>query len=127
MRSQQSALGHSGAFHARQMKVWLLLLCLAELADLVTTRADRLHGGIEANQVVAFTFGVGGPGLFWVLKLSVVAAMAGVVLLAWRLACELPAGRATVVRRYVARSIQACVLILTVAAVSNLSVLGGLV
>lgn len=123
MRVQQSEMRHAAAGVARELKVWLVLLCLAELADLVTTRADRLRGGIEANQVAAFAFGVGGPGLFWVLKLGLVLAMAATVLLAVRLSRQLPAGRAGIVHRYVARSIQICVLILTVAAIANLMVL----
>lgn len=124
MRVQQSEMRHAAAAGvARELKVWLVLLCLAELADLVTTRADRLHGGIEANQVAAFTLGVGGPGLFWVLKLGLVLAMAATVLLAVRLSREFPAGRAGIVHRYVARSIQVCVLILTAGAIANLKVL----
>ena len=124
MSAEQSESRDAAAVgHVRLLKVWLVLLCLAELADLITTRADRLHGAIEANQVAAFTLGVGGPGLFWVLKLGLVLLMAATVLLSVRLSRELPAGRAGILHRYVARSIQLCVLILTVAATANLMVL----
>lgn len=123
MKAEQSEISEAAVGHARLLTVWLVLLCLAELADLVTTRADRLQGGIEANQVAAFALGIGGPGLFWMLKLSLVLAMAATVLLALRLSRGFPAGRAAIVRRYVARSIQLCVLILTVAAIGNLMVL----
>ncbi len=123
MRTDQAELGRSAADYSRQLKVWLVLLCLAELADLITTRADRLHGGIEVNQVAVFTFGVGGPGLFWVLKLGLVVVMAAIALLAMRVAREIPAGRARIVQRYTARSIQICALILTAAATANLGVL----
>lgn len=123
IRARQSEIVDAAAGQVRLLKVWLVLLCLAELADLVTTRADRLHGGIEANQVAAFTLGVGGPGFFWVLKLGLVLAMAGTVLLAVRLSRGLSAGRAGIVQRYIARSLQLCVLILTVAAIANLGVL----
>lgn len=123
MRAGQSEVRDAATGHARLLKVWLVLLCLAELADLVTTRADRLHGGIEANQVAALAFTIGGPGLFWVVKLGLVLAMAATVLFALKLSRGLPAGRAGIVRRYVARSIQLCVFILTVAAIGNLTVL----
>ena len=123
MRIDQAGAGRSAADHSRQLKVWLVLLCLAELADLITTRADRLHGGIEVNQVAAFTLGVGGPGLFWALKLGLVVAMAAIALLAVHVAPEFPAGRARILQCYTARSIQICELILTAAATANLGVL----
>lgn len=106
-----------------QFKLWLLLLGLAELADLITTRADRLQGGIEANHVAAFTFGVGGPALFWGLKLSLVLAMAVVVMLAIRFARSFPGRRARIVRMAVARGLMVSVLLLTISALGNLVVL----
>ncbi|MGH2976661.1 MAG: hypothetical protein ACRDLL_17625 [Solirubrobacterales bacterium] len=108
---------------ARLLKYWLGLLCLAELADLVTTRADRLGGGIEANQVSAFALAVGGPGLFWSLKLALVLAMAAVVLLALHFARSFPGRRAHLLQACVARSLQLCVLLLSVAALGNVGVL----
>ena len=126
MTSARAEARHRAGDHARHLKVWLVLLCLAELADLMTTRADRLQGGIEVNQLAAFTLGVGGAALFWAMKLSLVLAMAAIVLLAVRLAREFPAGRARIVRGYVARSIQVCVLLLATAAISNLAVLAHL-
>ena len=123
MKTNRCVLRHSASAGLRGLKLWLLLLGMAELADLITTRADRLHGGIEANQFAAFTLGVGGPGLFWAVKLSVVVAMAAIVVLAVRRAREFPPRRANLIRGYVARSIQICALILTAAAMANLMVL----
>ncbi|MGH7764321.1 MAG: hypothetical protein ACREOM_07895 [Candidatus Dormibacteraceae bacterium] len=111
----------SAAVH--HLKLWLGLLCLAELADLVTTRADRLRGGIEANQVSAFTLAVGGPGLYWGLKLSLVIAMVAVVLLAVHFARSFPGKRARLVQAWITRSMQLCVLTLTFASLGNVVVL----
>lgn len=119
-----AARWHRGqAGYAGQLTVWLVMLGLAELADLMTTHADRLQGGIEANQVAAFTLGVGGPALFWGLKLSLVIAMAVVVLLAIRFGRSFPGRRARIIQSTVARGLQVCVLLLTLSALGNLVVL----
>lgn len=112
---------------AARLKFWLLLLSLAEFADLMTTRADRLQGGIEANQVSAFVLGVGGPQLYWGLKLGLVLAMALVVLLAIHIVHSFPGRRAGIVQVAIARGLQVCVLLLTVSALGNLVVLASLV
>jgi predicted small integral membrane protein len=117
-RKQQEADGD-----AARLKLWLLLLGLAELADLITTRADRLLGGIEANHVSAFALGAGGPMLFWGLKLCLVLAMAVAVMLAIRFARAVHDRRAQIVKVTVARGLQVCVLVLTVAALGNVTVL----
>jgi hypothetical protein len=52
----QALIGHDWApareqspHHAR-LPLWIGLLFLAELADLITTHADRARGGMEANR-----------------------------------------------------------------------------
>jgi hypothetical protein len=112
-----------GREHARQLKLWLGLLCFAELADLMTTHADRVRGGVEANQVSAFTLAVGGPGLYWGLKLGLVLAMAVVVVLALHFARNFPGRRAKLIQNWIERSIQVCVVTLTIAAIGNVVVL----
>ena len=111
---------------AGRLKFWLLLLSLAEFADLMTTRADRLQGGIEANQVSAFVLGIGGPPLYWALKLGLVLAMALIVLLTIHIVYSFPGRRAGIVQAVVARGLQVCVLFLTVSALGNMVVLASL-
>lgn len=119
-RHQPSRVG------ASRLKFWLLLLGLAEIADLMTTHADRLRGGIEANQVSAFVLGVGGPPLFWALKLGLVLVMALIVLLSIRIVYSFPGRRAGIVQVAVARGLQVCVLLLTFSALGNIAVLASL-
>jgi hypothetical protein len=114
---------HASRREERLLKLWLALLCFAELADLVTTHADRIRGGIEVNQVSAFTLDVGGSGLYWTLKLGLVLVMGAVVMLALRFARNFPDRRARVVKAWVARSIQLSVLVLTVSSIGNVVVL----
>lgn len=114
------------AHRERRLAIWICLLYLAELADLITTHADRARGGVEANQFAAWTLEAGGPVLFWALKLGLVVAMGCVVLRALRLRRLCPGGRAEVTLNWVERGLQACALALTLVAVSNLAVLAQL-
>ncbi len=111
---------------SRRLAVWLGLLGLAELTDLVTTHADRLKGGAEANGVAWFAMATGGPGFFWTIKLVLVAAMAALVLLVIRFGRSSPGHRAAVASRFTTRALQLCVVALTISSIGNLAVLAWL-
>jgi hypothetical protein len=99
--------------------VWVGLLAVAQLADLITTEADRLRGGIETNQFAAFILLVGGPGLFLIVKLAVVLGMAAAALIALRYRKDYPGERAERCLDIVARTLQGSVVLLTVTAINN--------
>jgi hypothetical protein len=103
------------------LTVWLALLALAQMADVITTQADAFRGGIEANQTAAFIIQVGGHGLFWVFKLSLVLGMSVAVWLAFRYRARYPSRRADLCINLLGRTVQVCVLVLTLAVISNAS------
>jgi len=109
-------------FGGRLLTVWIGLLAAAQIADLVTTEVDRVGGGIEINQFAAFVLGVGGAGLFLVLKLAVVAGMAVAVIVALRFRRNHPGERAEWCLEVVARTLQGSVLLVTLTAVGNAQV-----
>jgi hypothetical protein len=92
------------------------------MADVITTQADTFRGGVEANQTAAFVMQVGGVGLFWVLKLLLVFGMALAVSLAFRYRERHPGRHAELCIGLVARTIQFCVVLLTLAVLGNASV-----
>jgi hypothetical protein len=92
------------------------------MADVITTQADTLRGGIEANQFASFVLDVGGPGLFWVMKSLLVVGMALVVWLAVRFGRQYPGERAQLCLKLVARTMQCCVVLLTITVLGNASV-----
>jgi hypothetical protein len=106
----------------RSLTIWLALLAQAQMADVITTQADTFRGGIEANQTAAFIMRVGGLGLFWVLKLLLVLGMAFAVSLAFRYRERHPGRHAELCVGLVARTIQVCVVLLTITVVGNASV-----
>jgi hypothetical protein len=113
----------SGSGHDRRsLTIWLALLAQAQMADVITTQADTFRGGVEANQTAAVIMQVGGPGLFWVLKLLLVLGMAVAVSLAFRYRERHPGRHAELCVSLVARTMQFCVLLLTLAVLGNASV-----
>ena len=92
------------------------------MADVITTQADTFRGGVEANHAAAFILQVGGVGLFWVLKLVLVLGMVAAVSLAFRYRQRHPGRHAELCVSLVARTIQVCVLLLTIAVLGNASV-----
>ena len=109
-------------YDSRFFLIWLSLLAQAQMADVITTQADSIRGGVEANEFAAFILQVGGPGLFWVMKLLLVAGMAAAVFLAVRFRTYNPGDRAELCLEMVARTIQCCVLLLTITVLGNASV-----
>ncbi|OLE78101.1 MAG: hypothetical protein AUG06_11565 [Actinobacteria bacterium 13_1_20CM_2_65_11] len=101
------------------LMLWVGLLAVAQIADLITTEADRLRGGVETNEFAAFVLLVGGPGLFLILKLAVVVGMAAAVLIALRYRQDYPGERAERCLDIVARTLQGSVVLLTVTAINN--------
>jgi hypothetical protein len=106
----------------RSLTIWLALLAQAQMADVITTQADTFRGGVEANQTAAFILHVGGPGLFWVLKLLLVIGMGLAMSLAFRYRERHPGRHAELCVGLVARTMQFCVLLLTLAVLGNASV-----
>jgi hypothetical protein len=106
----------------RSLTIWVALLAQAQMADVITTQADTFRGGIEANHAAAFIMQVGGLGLFWVLKLLLVLGMALAVSLAFRYRDRHPGRNAELCVGLVARTIQLCVVVLTITVLGNASV-----
>ncbi|MEA2644443.1 MAG: hypothetical protein QOG08_1469 [Chloroflexota bacterium] len=106
----------------RSLTIWLALLAQAQMADVITTQADTFRGGVEANQTAAFIMQVGGAGLFCVLKIMLVLGMAAAVSLAFRYRERHPGRHAELCVGLVARTIQVCVLLLTLTVLGNASV-----
>lgn len=114
-RSPKSKSRYGG----RLLALWVVLLAQAQLADTITTEVDRLHGGIESNQFAAFILSVGGPGLFLLLKLLVVAAMGLAVVMALRYRKRHPGARAERCLDFLALTLQGSVALLTITALGN--------
>lgn len=106
----------------RSLIIWLALLAQAQMADVITTQADTVRGGVEANHTAAFIMQVGGLGLFWMLKLMLVLGMALAVSLAFRYRERHPGRPAELCVGLVARTIQLCVVLLTLTVLGNASV-----
>jgi hypothetical protein len=121
VRSQAPAPGRT-RHDRRSLTIWLALLGQAQMADVITTQADTFRGGVEANQTAAFIMQVGGVGLLWVLKVVLVLGMTLAVALAFRYRERHPGRHAELCVGLVARTIQVCVVLLTMAVVGNASV-----
>ena len=106
----------------RSLTIWLALMAQAQMADVITTQADTFRGGVEANEAAAFILQVGGPGLFWFLKLLLVLGMALAAALAFRYRDRHPGSHSELCVSLVARTIQFCVLLLTLTVLGNASV-----
>ena len=106
-----------------RVAAWVMLLALGQVADLVTTQAAMARGGMEGNVVAAVIIGVGGLGLLWVVKGTLVAAMAVAVWLVRRYWDSAGDARAAVAGTLVWRGLQLCVLVLAFTAVHNVDVL----
>lgn len=102
---------------------WVVLLALGQLADLVTTQVAMARGALEGNVVAAVIMGIGGVGLLWVVKGSLVLAMAGAVFLVRRYWDSARDQRAVVAGTLVWRGLQLCVLVLAFTAVHNFTVI----
>lgn len=109
----------------RFVGIWIGLLALAQVADLVTTQVDMAHGGMEANQFAAALIDKGGLSLLWLVKLALVAAMAGSALLVRRywLRSAMADPRAAVAQAVIWRCTQVCVVVLALTALHNFQVL----
>lgn len=106
----------------KSLTLWVILLAIAQMADVITTQADTLRGGIEASHTSALIMNVGGPGLFGALKLSLVLGMALAGTLALRYRARNPGRYGELCVGVVARTIQLCVVLLTLAVLGNASV-----
>lgn len=109
----------------RREAVWIGLLALAQLADVVTTWVGLAHGNVEGNPQAANVLGVGGIVLLWLMKFSLVAAIAVVLLLSRRamLQAERDGAEGLMVRlpHFVAlRGTQAAVVVLSAISVNNI-------
>jgi hypothetical protein len=106
----------------RQALVWIILLGLAQFTDVLTTAADRTRGTIEAMSVSANLLGLGGLGLLWFTKLTLVLALAAAAALASRWVF---AGRpgSRLIYGLVLASIQGCAIGLLIVSLNNLALL----
>ena len=105
---------------------WVLLLALGQLADLTTTQAAMSKGAVDGNVFAAGILAVGGLALLWMVKGTLVAAMAVSVVLVRRYWGGSRDWRAGLVRTLLWRGLQACVVVLSVTAVHNLAVMSGI-
>jgi hypothetical protein len=106
----------------RQLGIWVLLLALAQVADVGTTAVGMSHGAMEGNVLAASVLDQGGLALFWGMKLMIAACMGLAVILVHRYASIYPGRRALVLNRVLWIGLQLGVFTLTVAAVNNLAV-----
>jgi len=54
----------------------LIVLAVAQLADVLTTAYDLAHGGVEANPIIRTAIAVGGIPAMFVLKAAMFAVIA---------------------------------------------------
>ena len=101
---------------------WILLLACGEAADLATTKVDIARGALEGNGTVVNLMQAGGFGLVFGVKLLMVLAMVGIVLLVLRYTSS-QGGQGHVVRRVVWHGLQLCVVVLMVTDMHNAVVL----
>jgi hypothetical protein len=106
--------------------IWVVLLALAQVADLVTTQAAMSRGAVEGNMIASGIMGAGGIALLWLVKGMLVAAMAVAVWLVRRYWDSTRDGRAAVVATLVWRGLQVCVAVLAFTAIHNVAVMTGI-
>lgn len=109
-----------------RLVAWLGLLALAQTCDVLTTWADMDRGGVEANRLTAMLLGVGGLGLLWLVKFSLVAAMTLAVILTRRQLLHGGSG-GSLAQAAVWRGLQISVLMLVAISIHNVAVLSALV
>jgi hypothetical protein len=105
---------------------WVVLLALAQVADLVTTQAAMSRGAIEGNMIASGIMGAGGLALLWLVKGMLVAAMAVAVCLVRRYWDSARDGRGTIAATLVWRGLQVCVAVLGFTAIHNVAVMTGI-
>jgi len=110
----------------RQALVWSGLLLGSQATDTITTAIDRARGAIETMPVSAQVLDVGGPALFWVLKLLVAAGAAAVLVAAARKVTEHDHRLARFTFRATLVAVQAVTVCLAVVSLSNLALLSSL-
>jgi sterol desaturase/sphingolipid hydroxylase (fatty acid hydroxylase superfamily) len=125
-RNGEVAETRSGSSSNSRVAAWVVILGLAQLADLATTQVAMSRGAIEGNQVAAFLIAVGGLGLLWFVKASLVAAMAIAVWLVTECRKQSPTRRWVFASSLVWRGLQVCVLVLALTAIHNLTVIGAI-
>lgn len=120
-----AVVGQSSTPHHARRPVffWIVLLLLAQVADLITTQIDMAQGGIEANLIAAQVMALGGIGLLMVVKISLVIAMALAVILIDRHGRRDDDRTEVIAHTLVWRGVQVCVLVLAVTALHNAVVL----
>jgi hypothetical protein len=104
--------------------VWLCLLVCAQFSDVWTTAFGLTHGTVEGNWLVAAALDHGGMTLFWVLKLTVAAAMTLAVIIVRRFAHLYPGRRAYFMQQLALRGTQLGAVSLFLVTVNNLVVTG---
>jgi len=108
---------------SRLLKTWILLLALAQLADVLTTGVDMAYGGVESNRFVSVLLDIGGLGLVFLLKLMLVAAMGIACLVLKRYADGHPSFQAWAAHAFVWRALQLSVIGLVLVALHNTALL----
>jgi hypothetical protein len=102
-----------------QAGTWLLLLAVAQLADVMTTGVDMSHGAMEGNPTAFQVLALGGLTLLWLVKFMLVAAIGIAALLAQRLAQRRGGPMAVLVQVAVLRGMQLSALALALTALHN--------
>src|SRR5205807_5943843 len=101
-------------------------LASTQLVDVLTTKVDILRGAYEANTFAATVLESHGYIGLLLLKLALVAAMAGAVVLVLAYAREHPGPRARLAQTVVWRGLQLCVVALALTGLHNVLVLASL-
>jgi hypothetical protein len=96
--------------------LWVLLFALMQSIDVFTTAIDRSKGAVEAEPLSNWLISQQGVVGFWILKLTLVIAVGGVLLLAVRWA----RGGGTAARRLYRVVILAVQVVTTLLAVVSL-------
>ncbi len=106
--------------------LWIAMLALTQLLDVLTTKVDIVQGAVEGNAITATVLdGHGYLGLLAV-KLALVAAMAGAILLVRAYSRQHPGRRAQMAQKVVWRGLQLCVVVLALTGLHNVLVLASL-
>ncbi len=109
----------------RQALIWAGLLLAGQATDVLTTAVDRARGALEAMPVSARLLDTGGLWLFWGIKVLLVVAVCGVLVLTGRWV-KLGRPGARFVFRLALLSVQGATIAVTSVAFTNALLLGSL-
>lgn len=102
-----------------ERQLWLLLLLVAQLADVASTAFGNLHGTVEANPTAAHVLGLGGFHLLGLVKVVGVGVLATLLMVTHRRAALHPSRWTRALYGTAWGGVQVVAMVMTAAAVSN--------